>query len=651
MKRLLLGWDSTALAIMVIAAVSGPATIWAQDYSVPIRWCAVEETPIVDDPGCVNADTTDDALWRRHERASEKVFIPQAGVTFRSALRNIVDDPTLSFPIVDDPRPPHPSGPCGNENPGFCDNADGVACATNADCPPDVLGDIQQGSEATAAINDCHAKWWNEHGKDHIGITALVARSYYGSNGSSVVAYAHAGSGIVYLSDNQHLVCNSCANSGDCDPADVMLAHELGHAMPTQEVAGLTMGAGLGHICEAPSTNLMQRSPGFDNDLSTSIVHVTQFDNNDCDGPTETIDQIAAIRAAAQEMPGCKLAGTNTDCSVRSDIRVDELKDVSEDFLDIARARVTDRDSSDSTEFVHELLGRITAETFLDYSALQYFFILDLDDDPSTGGDPSELGLPSGCGGAELITRVEIRCALGNPGELCADPAFPEPIVSVTPTVWEFNGVSFVEVGNPGIQARLVRVHRSHGDQRGPDFVLIKVPNDARGPIDDPFFVQAVSQGIPVIASPEPMDELQAGLCLEFRHRFPTFPTCSVTPDPATAGSTVTVDASGLLADSGIHVLVGPDHVANGVTDASGDASIDFQIPGNVEPGKHLVTVGVDGTGLTADCLVETTGGKGGKDDSGADKKFFKWFLILGLGLLVICVWLWKRHPATHGRE
>lgn len=614
MKRLLLGWNRTALAIVAIAAISEPATSRAQDYSVPIRWCAVEGTSVVDNPGCVGADSTDHALWKRHERASEKIFIPQTGVTFRSALWNIVEDPTLNFPVIPDPYPPHPSGPCGNRNPGFCDNADSVACNDNDDCPDDVLGDIQQGDEAFDALNACHNEWKIEHGTDNIGITALVARKFLTSNGDTVFAYAYAGLGAVFLTDNPQLVCGSCNTCGEgcCDPSDAILGHELAHAMPTQAVMpSITQRSGLGHTC-GNTNNIMRPSPGMRTDLSTSIQHIiTSSDGVDCNGNDtfEWIDQIAAIRAAAQEFPGCKLDGTNTNCSARSDVRIDALEDVSEDFIDIVRARITDRESSDSTEFVHELLGRFTAETFTEFSTLEYFFVLNLDDDPSTGGDPSELGLPSDCGGAELITRVEVRCSFGTPGDLCADPTYPdqEPLVSLTPTVWEFNGISFVEVGNPGIEARLVKVFRTAGDLRGPDLVLIEVPNDVRGPISDPFFVQAVSRGITVSGLSGPMDVLQAGPCLEFRHRFPTFPTCSVTPDPVPAGSTVTVDASGLLPDSAVHVVVGAEDVANGVTDASGDASIEFQIPGDVEPGKHLVTVGVDGTGLTADCVVETT--------------------------------------------
>jgi hypothetical protein len=61
---------------------------------------------------------------------------------------------------------------------------------------------------------------------------------------------------------------------------------------------------------------------------------------------------------------------------------------------------------------------------------------------------------------------------------------------------------------------------------------------------------------------------------------------------------------AGLLGDSKAHVVLGDTLVTTGSTDSNGDASIPFTLPGNTDTGPRLVTVGVDGTALTADCFL-----------------------------------------------
>jgi hypothetical protein len=86
----------------------------------------------------------------------------------------------------------------------------------------------------------------------------------------------------------------------------------------------------------------------------------------------------------------------------------------------------------------------------------------------------------------------------------------------------------------------------------------------------------------------------------------PTFPECSVAPDPVALGGLATVQVSGLPANGPVHVVFGDRQVASGSTDAGGEALVDFPVPAGARVGTHLVTVGVDGTALTADCIVET---------------------------------------------
>ena len=78
---------------------------------VPIRWCAIgidddgdgtidRGAPSIVDPGLVGESSVKDVLWRRHERVSDNIYIPQANMTFRSGATAAAPD----FPIIPDPR-------------------------------------------------------------------------------------------------------------------------------------------------------------------------------------------------------------------------------------------------------------------------------------------------------------------------------------------------------------------------------------------------------------------------------------------------------------------------------------------------------------------------------------------------------------------
>ncbi len=73
------------------------------NLSVPVRWCGIEGAPSMADPGVVGEATTDDVLWRRHERPSDQIYIPLAAMTFRSAATGDIKNGPQSFPIIRDP--------------------------------------------------------------------------------------------------------------------------------------------------------------------------------------------------------------------------------------------------------------------------------------------------------------------------------------------------------------------------------------------------------------------------------------------------------------------------------------------------------------------------------------------------------------------
>lgn len=97
-----------SLGLMLFGDV--PEEVMATDgiKLLPVRWCLVEGSPTDTNPGDVGAKdgepaaTRDDVLWRRHERVSDRIYIPQADISFRSA---VTPESVGGFPIIPDPEP------------------------------------------------------------------------------------------------------------------------------------------------------------------------------------------------------------------------------------------------------------------------------------------------------------------------------------------------------------------------------------------------------------------------------------------------------------------------------------------------------------------------------------------------------------------
>ena len=87
----------TFLAGFSFAASAGDR-IW-----IPVRWCGVEGAPSMDNPATVNEATSDDVLWRRHERPTDAFYIPFTNTSFRAGSTAAIKNGPQSFPIIRDP--------------------------------------------------------------------------------------------------------------------------------------------------------------------------------------------------------------------------------------------------------------------------------------------------------------------------------------------------------------------------------------------------------------------------------------------------------------------------------------------------------------------------------------------------------------------
>lgn len=580
------------LGFLVLLSISTGGL--GQDYSLPIRWCVIgddangngvadageEGAPAFTDPSLVGEPDTDNVLWRRHERISDRTLIPQADVTLRSALWNIVADATLNFPIIEDPDTSDPDHEYG-----------------------DLLSSPRD--ERDLARDACIAAWQDDHGVDDIGIIAIVARRLVDADGNAVSnGVGRLGGRLLWVQDNAFVLPDPAPDGDLRDPFDGTLGHEFGHAHP----------AALDHT--SSNVNIMRTSPADvasdgvrDNfDLSSSIV--------DTDG--DTVDQIDLINANSPSVPGCKIFGTNTDCSTRSDAQIDPLGDVEIRFLDLRLVALADLDDT-STRILLEVAGPFD-EAVLTFDLIEFLTFIDLDGDPSTGGAPEALGFETSFVGAEAVVRVEL-----NPVIVDSEPSFavPErgtaarlPVLSTETTFWRFDPEreNFVEVPSTNIRASLLAIidiidpiapGGSAIEELVGHSIEVILPNALLGPMVEQPRLQAVSRGVRgtrVIM--DRLDESTSENGVFYRLVFPTFPLCDASPDPVEAGMTLRVTASGLLADREAKVILGDDRIGEALTSAGGELVGDFSVPSDTREGKRLLTVGITGTALTADCPI-----------------------------------------------
>ncbi len=191
---------------------------------------------------------------------------------------------------------------------------------------------------------------------------------------------------------------------------------------------------------------------------------------------------------------------------------------------------------------------------------------------------------------------VVIRCC----GEISS--------LQLTPEVWRFQGGVWQEVSDPSIRARLASF--TGADPRAlSDVIALEMSDVVRGPASPGIRIQAFAENLDDAAQIDKLpDGPDASAGVPFDLVPLAFPVCAVTPAQARPGQAATVEASGLFANSMAKVILGDEMVAVDNTNATGSVSVEFAVPLNATAGPRLVTVGVAGTALTADCTLEVAG-------------------------------------------
>jgi hypothetical protein len=579
---------------------------------VPISWCAVVGSPAQAAPNVNGDTTTNDVLWRRHERPTDDIYLPQAKMSFRSGITHAgLDHGTLSFPIISAPTPP--AGPFNTGDVAFYEGDFGAVA-------PEVREDINE------LLHSCRDAWQElgieAQGIDPtqaLGITAININMFRDLNGAvPLLGYAVCETDIggsfmdcvepldsyVVISDNSYMYPGHANNAFVLtDPKDIVFGHELGHAL------GLLHRQQNQQLPADPMA-LMNECPtdGVNPNCASTALGVA---NNTLLDPSEIITlRENAAKANGLEIdppsvfiPGSWVAGRRMDLIKEIDPPATPFPRRHQDMVSVLLGLDT---QTDLLTLKQELLGLIPTEG----GGQEHWWLLDTDNDLSTGADPSLLPLLIGSPrttfeGTDLAVRVQVADAI----------AFSD-------TVWEFVNGAFVQlppsVHSSRLTSMILRGIPPPGVPLNPvfeevplnHFVRTEILNNRlRIPIalDQPICIQSMTADPEDGQERNPVDELDSeGLGCGMILRIPEFPHCFPQTPGVPAGTVETI-VDGLMPSAGFHALVGADLVLNGVADSGGNATIDLPIPADAVPGPHLVTIGTDGTALTADCTVFVT--------------------------------------------
>lgn len=211
------------LTSFILLNISNYDSIKAQSYemiNVPVRWCAVEGTPAVEEPYFSNPygevdTTTENILDTRLKMINDNIYNP-IGISFYS-LHSDLPKPINSIPVIEDPF--IKSGNPGNRT-------------------------INIQAEGGIMLSRCNLAWQEKLQNNSLdGIIALNIRLFIHPNGTATDIFGSgccSNPGImsyVFVSDNKFTSSTMEGGEGwNIDELDKTLGHEIGHALGLSDV-------------------------------------------------------------------------------------------------------------------------------------------------------------------------------------------------------------------------------------------------------------------------------------------------------------------------------------------------------------------------------------------------------------------------------
>ncbi len=561
---------------------------------VPISWCATNgseaaDSPNIPDPWGGVDTTTDDVLWRRHERATDNIYLSQGtGITFRSGINDAVHS-SWNFPIINDPRA---IGSPGNVT--FEETGTGVR-------------------EYRLMLNDCFDKWQELINQGTVsgtpgvfnGIPVINIRQFVHIGGSvdqdligkaiceksaPGLACRNPWNGYVFVMDNCYTAVGAtCGGIGwNNDPFDQNIAHELGHAL------------GLIDLYNPSDSNRLMFWEQQENGAGGTVNNIEISD------PEKIALRNNALLTPNAEMdPPDKIIQGQIVQSVKVD-NLHENKSL-QTFEDLALVKIT-LDKKQNIVYIDQELSGLIPEDIKrnNLTHLKYWTLIDLDNNTRTGGNQSllhNIGVPStNFKGADLVFVASIN------GYNSINNA------NVTGTGWVLtrNNTEYVSIPENSIITELNTMFmESHYRDKTKNSATRDIPifNTVRTALNNsgfiqlnkPFSIQTIVEKSGTIVDTL-HDELESKwAALELRQPF--FPQC-YTENDANKGGNTTVSVTGFPSNSSIHLLLGPRFITNDKTDSSGNSTFSFLVPKDTSSGLRLITIGIDKSALTADCEI-----------------------------------------------
>ena len=580
-----------AHVLTTLSAASAEPTPNLQEHlSIPIRWCAMQGSPAVENSSADGGISTDEILRSRHTRATVFVWMPRSGVSFRSALSSEMRDRS-GFPIIEDPHPPGDDGMGGAGKEG------------------DILAppfDKENLTELDAAIASCKKAWEaleDQHQTNFEGIIGVNIRRFVKPDGTptdllGIGTSLHtvlAGTDKCevpstptdydpLMSNDGWVVVVDNSFTSQSDPYDSVLAHELGHVLFLGHGNGLDDPTGdpprrnerYDTFCDrqenmhaGPSTLMKPKSPVSD--------HLTPL-------------QQASARAVAKVTVGGIILQTGEiqDGYIISDDVSDTVGEVRDASVDLRSLGIYYNTIKGVTIISYRLVGHLPKKP-----NHRFLVFVDVDANPKTGGDLASLGYQTQFQGAEFVTEVLVKSQEGQ----------TQP--QIIPSVWKYRSEKFVKLPpDPRIKADITTAVLGHTGEIAHDVVSLQLPQGFVTPRPEKVRFQAVAERMGGEIDRMPDKE---GYGRIIRLTKPRFPLCRAIPDTSQAGAAITLKSTGFLPKRKAKIFFNHELIGNSTLDDKGTLTVQVRTPPSAKEGRHLLVVAEENYAMTAHCSLTIT--------------------------------------------
>ncbi len=561
--------------------------------NVPVAFCAVEGSPVERNPNIPNESggndtTTDKVLLKRLDRVTDNIYLNQSEIVFRSAINKAIHNST-SFPIIPDPY----------LNVGTMGNV------TTNDMGGRHMVDVQ---------NECIDAWKNMSSDNTVyGIIAFNIKQFVWQNGTvqddlfgvSSCNWRNSNAScdrelrFVSIIDNYYTM-PGFPGPINRDPKDNALGHEIGH--------GLSLGPrydryALMHELQQPQPiNLSQMVDNFD-------LNQTEINKS---------------RSMAIKVPGAEYANfrsVHPGDTVHA-IETDDFYENNTSVLpheNLASVSITQNIAKNVTKFDIALFGNPQSDTMPNnHSDGRYLTFVNTDNDLSTGikgNIPVKFkNSDTNMTGADLVILAETGQQQQQQQQQQQKNKTSE--TSTNGTAWKIDKqggirellspnspkVEILKPYMPHVLDKVTGDNTQYGNVFSHSTVSITMNNTAGIELNTPFTIQTVAYSNGKIT--DKLNDIPANSEILVLKQPLSYPQCNV-KDLDTTGRTAVIEVFDLLPDSKIDVSIGPRTVSNSTTDNKGNDVIDIKIPKEIPGGLHPVTVSVEETALTSNCVMD----------------------------------------------